>query len=125
MNIVNVYEPIGRSTLSYPIWNSFYLQCKNIIAIKDKLLRNGFRYVQDIHDIDGNIYSVQAFNLKYGVKLNFLDYMSLVTSIPQHWREKNVYKTEIQKCMVCKSLCFIRDNYKTNKAVYEELNCKK
>ena len=116
------YEETERNVLSYPIWNSYFLINRNIVAMKNKLIEKGLIYICDLLNAKGNFYSLQDFNEKYDVKLNFLDYMGIIDCIPAEWRGKNLVEEERLNIGVCKSLVYIQENYKCCKAVYSFLN---
>jgi len=118
----DVCEGENRSVLSFPLWNSFYVTNRNIIAMKTKLIQNGVMCIKDLFHENGDILTVQEFNDKYMVKMNFLDHKGLINSIPQKWIGKGVYERERVKSMHCKSLLFVQENYKCNKAIYKLLN---
>ena len=119
---VSLYEKTTRSVLSYPIWNSYFLTNKNMMYLKSSFIEKGVVCIKNLLDATGNLFSLHDFNKKYNVNLNFLDYTGLIRSIPVEWKGKHVYQIENVKGMICKSLDFIAENYKCNKAVYGVLN---
>ncbi len=124
INFIDIYEAGNQNVLGYPIWNSYYMTNRNVIAKKATLMRNGLQYIYDLHKDNGELYTLQEFNEKYGVIFNKLDYSGLVLSIPSKWKGRSVFK-KTQTCqLTCKSIVFIQDHYKCNQAVYKLLNNK-
>jgi len=54
----------------------------------------GCKVLRNLFDTNCNVYSHQNFCQKYNVNINFLDHMSIVSSIPQHW--KNITQEEMR-----------------------------
>ena len=66
--------------------------------------------------------NVDVFKDKYGINVNFLDFTSLVYSIPKEWR-KNIIcmKTKVER-VCCKSFEVLIQNDKICQCVYKKLN---
>jgi len=116
------YEKADRSVISYPIWNTYFLKNRNLLTMKNKLIECGITCIQDLLNEDRDFLRVSEFNKKYKVCLNFMDYKSLIHSIPVDWRHKIFLQAEEINLVTCQSLDFVRQNYKCNKAVYMILN---
>ena len=86
-----------------PIWNSYFIKNKNLQNMKYSMHEKGCKVLSDLFDTNGNIYSYQRFCQKYNVNINFMDHMSLVNSIPRHWKNK------IQEEMQMNNI--VTDNY--------------
>jgi hypothetical protein len=72
--------------LQYPIWNGFFLKNENLKRIKKDFIGYGCRKVQDLFNVnEKRMYNYNEFCEKYG-RLNVLDYMSLIQSIPKQWK---------------------------------------
>ena len=69
----------------YPLWGSFFMKNDNLKARKDDLIQQGISYVNDLLSDNGEKLGYQEFATKYRVNLNFVDFYSLVHSIPRIW----------------------------------------
>ena len=71
--------------LQFSLWDSWYLQNENLKFIQDELVSFGCVNVGDLFDETMNILSYNEFCDQF-VQINFLDYASLVTSLPTEWK---------------------------------------
>ena len=105
-------ENVERNILTYPIWNSF-LTNKNILSKKQEFIERGVVYINDLIKLDRGIMSYTEFKYTYNVKLNFLDYHSMIQSIPLEWRKSAaktdkldyVQNTVLDNILKCEKVC--------------------
>ena len=78
-----------------PIWHSYFIKNPNFKMIKNSLVRNECKYIGDLFDNDTKRpYTHSEFNTKYNSRVNYLDYLSLIHSIPISWRNQIQNRTD-------------------------------
>ena len=71
---------------SFPIWNSHFLHNANIVQRKVEFVNKGLIYINDLLSQTGDMMGYQEFIDKYRICINFVDFYSLIHSIPREWR---------------------------------------
>ena len=105
---LKMYNPFWKQVISYwadyvkyehfeyykqPIWNSYFIRNENLQNIKIEMCRNGCRYILDLYDRDTNdIYTYENFCRRFQKRINILDYLSIVQSIPNTWKENTKFR---------------------------------
>ena len=69
-----------------PIWNSYFVQNENLIKKRNELERNGLLFVNDLLMDIREFMGYQNFKEKFQVNINFVDFYSLMHSIPRPWK---------------------------------------
>ena len=105
--------------LNCPLWNSF-LTNKNVVCRKKEFIQKGVLYVNDLVKENGGFMSVSEFKERYGVNINYLDYQSIIHSLPIEWRQ-NVRKTKRMELVENKELDNILAKDKVCKWMYQKL----
>jgi len=101
-----------RDVESYPLWNS-YLTNKNVLCKRQELVRKGVVFVNDLIKQSGGMMSHKDFREHFDVNINFLDYHSLIQSMPKEWRicVRNKTKLEtvkftlLEQILSCSKVC--------------------
>ena len=70
----------------YPLWGTYFLTNQNLISRKYEFEQKGILYINDILTNTGNLYGYEEFTVFYNVNINFLDFYSLMHSVPRNWR---------------------------------------
>ena len=66
------------------IWNTEYIQNTNLTSRKNEFIEKGLIYFKHLYDHHTqSTKDCTAIYIEYGIKLNFLDYRSLIKSIPK------------------------------------------
>ena len=73
---------------TFPIWNSHFLQNNNIIMEKTEFERKGLVYINDLLTEMGELMGYDNFQEIYNLNINFVDFYSLMHSIPSPWKIK-------------------------------------
>ena len=71
--------------LQFTLWNSWFLQNDNLKLRQEELISKGCVCIGDLYDESMNILTYNNFCTQF-VQINFLDYASLVMSIPTTWK---------------------------------------
>ena len=100
---------------TFPIWNSHFLQNNNIIMKKTELEKKGLVYINDLLTDMGELMGYDNFQEIYNLKINFVDFYSLMHSIPRLWKtellqQKNkiigqVTQTCLEEILNMKKVC--------------------
>ena len=100
---------------TFPIWNSYFLQNNNIIMKKTELEKKGLVYINDLLTDMGELMGYENFQEIYNLKINFVDFYSLMHSIPRPWKteilqQKNkiigqVTQTCLEEILNMKKVC--------------------
>lgn len=74
--------------LSQPIWNSRFLTVNKKTVFFPHWHQAGIKQISDLVDsYEGQFLSFNSFRNKFNVKCNFLQYYSILSSIPQNWKK--------------------------------------
>jgi len=105
--------------LKYPLWNSSFITNCNLNSRKSEFMGKGIIYVNDLVSENNGFISRIELEEKYEIRMNFLDYNSLILSIPQAWRKEvnsgkrkieNVENVMLKKITKSKRVCkFVYD----------------
>ena len=68
---------------TFPIWNSHFLKNNNIFMKKTELEKKGLVYINDLLTDMGELMGYNNFQEIYNLKINFVDFYSLMHSIPR------------------------------------------
>ena len=100
---------------TFPIWNSHFLQNNNIIMKKTELEKKGLVYINDLLTDMGELMGYENFQEINNLKINFVDFYSLMHSIPRPWKteilqQKNkiigqVTQTCLEEILNMKKVC--------------------
>ena len=100
---------------TFPIWNSYFLQNNNIIMKKTELEKKGLVYINDLLTDMSELMGYENFQEIYNLKINFVDFYSLMHSIPRPWKmeilqQKNeiigqVTQTCLEEILNMKKVC--------------------
>ena len=102
---------------TYPIFGSYFLTNFNILKCKRIFEEAGVIYLNDLFDCDGNLFGFKRFSEYYQIKLNFVDFYSLMHGVPRNW--KQLGKVELKKNFVQKPLLDLLNMKKVCKASYQ------
>ena len=84
--IVAVYKADEiQKILNYGIWDAWYIDNRNLSQLSTALWHSGCQTVADLYDNELNTLTHNEFVAKY-LNINFMDYASLMASIPKAWR---------------------------------------
>lgn len=50
------------------------------------------KYIKDLITEDGNLMTLSVFQLTFGIKTHFLQYLGHLNTIPNSWKPKNSYE---------------------------------
>ena len=81
--VITTIEQIKNECL----WLNTYILANNATLYNRKCLLNKLCYMLDILDDNNNFKKLDQINNEYNVKLNFLEYMRLIKSIPYTWKQ--------------------------------------
>ena len=71
---------------TYPIWNSNFLNNKNLLCHKQEFEEKGLTLINDVLDNTGTLMGFDTFKRTFDLKINFVDYYSVIHSIPRSYR---------------------------------------
>ena len=72
---------------TYPIWDTYFLTNYNIIKKRTEFEDKNVRTVNDLLHESGRFMGFEEFTHTYGIKVNFVDFYSLMHCLPGPWRE--------------------------------------
>ena len=77
-----------NEVLSQPIWNNRFLTVNKEVVFFPHWYQAGIKQISDLFDsCEGHFLSFDSFRNKFNVKCNFLQYYSILSSIPQNWKK--------------------------------------
>ena len=71
---------------TYLIWNSNFLNNKNLLCHKQECEEKGLTLINNVLDNTGNLLGYDTFKRTFNLQINFVDYYSLIHSIPRSYR---------------------------------------
>ena len=72
--------------LSPTIFNNRFIRVDQNTVYHIPWIVQGVRYIKDLVKNDGHFLTVNEFNVKYNMNVNFLNYASVVSAIPASWK---------------------------------------
>ena len=70
------------------LWNNEDITTEGKSLFWKSWTENGIYYIQDILNENGKFFTYEEFNRKYKIKLNFLNYFQILSSIPANLKSK-------------------------------------
>ena len=89
--LVNMYD--GVQQRKFVLWNNREIKIEGKTLFWKTWFEKGIYLVQDLLIEDGKFLSLQEFQDKFGLKINFLQYFQMIAAIPSELKH-NAYKTE-------------------------------
>jgi hypothetical protein len=68
------------------IWFNSHIRIDGKPTFNNRMYTAGIQYVKQLLDQNGNILNYQYFIQKYGINVNFLNYLSIINAIPPSWK---------------------------------------
>ena len=79
---------VKNEVLSQPIWNNRFLTVNKKMVFFPHWYQAGIKQISDLFDsCEGHFLPFNSFCNKFNVKCNFLQYYSILSSIPQNWKK--------------------------------------
>ena len=77
------------------LWFNSNIKVGNTVLFHEHLLNSGVIYISDLLDENREFYKLNEFNMKFNCSINFLYYLGLIHSIPNHYNTgiKNTVQT--------------------------------
>jgi exonuclease III len=83
----NFYNPSNIHQIrNQIIWFNSHVRINNKPIYISELNDNNIAYIHQFFNETGDILSLDGFQLKYGIHINFLTYYSIVSAIPRRWK---------------------------------------
>ena len=87
-DIVTATSKIKNEVLSQQIWNNRFLTVNKKMVFFPHCYRAGIKQIWDLfYSCEGHFLPFNSFCNKFNVKCNFLQYYSILSSIPQNWKK--------------------------------------
>ena len=102
-----------------PIFGSNLLNNDNLLMKRSSFEAEGLIYFNDLFDANGNLYGYENFVNSFAVNINFVDFYSLMHSIPRNYRTLD--KIEIPHDYCCEPLGVILITSKVCKNTYQTM----
>ena len=68
------------------VWFNSHIKIDNHIIFNKRLYHKDVIYVHQFFNEQGEILSQDNFQYQYNVNINYLDYYSIISAFPQHWK---------------------------------------
>ena len=79
---------LWSKVLSQPIWNNWFLTVNKKMVFFHHWYQAGIEQISDLsYSCEGHFLPFNSFCNKFKVKCNFLQYYSILSSIPQNWKK--------------------------------------
>lgn len=87
-DIATVTPKNKNEVLSQPIWNNRFLTVNKKMVFFPHWYQAGIKQISDLFDsCEGHFLPFNSFYSKFNVKCSFLQYYSILSSIPQNWKK--------------------------------------
>lgn len=90
--LVNMYDLDQRR--KFVLWNNKEIKIEGKTLFWKTWFEKGIYLVQDLLNEDGKFLSLQEFQDKFDLEINFLQYFQMIAAIPSELK-RNAYKTQI------------------------------
>lgn len=74
--------------VKHRLWQAWFIRNPNLARLSSLLTEKGCVYIADLLDQTCNFLSLEDFMAKFDIRMNWFDYVSLVSSVPRSWRLK-------------------------------------
>ena len=101
-----------------PLWYNQQIKVGGEVVYYNNWSNAGVNYVNDLLDNNGVFYNVMDFNLTYNLNENFLRFASIISAIPQDWKQEIIAEEEKLDLVVHKNIIKIRNCKNVNKYIY-------
>ena len=118
----NQNDPDINDILKYPIWYTYWNTNPNILSMKRRFIDKGIIYLKDLINDQRQFYTHTDFQNRTHIKINFLEYLGLIGSIPRCWKntiEKSTLTDGIAQIFRI-SLKYITNLERPTNAVYRK-----
>ena len=78
--LVNMYDGVQRR--KFVLWNNREIKIEGKTLFWKTWFAKGIYLVQDLLNEDGKFLSLQEFQVEFGLKINFLQYVEMIAAIP-------------------------------------------
>ena len=123
--IINYHEVKDINTIMHQrLWYNSHICIKNEPYIIRKLADKGIYQVLDIVYNQGQLMSLSEITDTYAVNLNYLDYFSMITAIPDKWKKVigmmtvNINELTLMDCCLVEKIVEFK---KVSKYAYDDL----
>ena len=98
---------------TYYIWDSYYIENNNLVKRSQDFQSKGINYLNDLISPSGGLFGYEDFVRTFNLSLNFVDFYSLLHSIPRKWKEQLkrklennlVYQEELESLLKMHKVC--------------------
>ncbi len=110
-----------QDVIAQPICYNSFIKINNNVIVNLAWYNKGIKQIKDIVNSNGNLLSLLELKEKYDLNINFLEYLSVISSIPKTWKTmmKNVDNTNGDRNNLVESI--VR-SAETSKFVYGKLS---
>ncbi len=106
------------SILKQPLWLNTFMKIGGNLCIKPKFSENGIFFINDLISDNNRFYSYDELKREYNVNVNFLEYYSIISAIPNRWKTLIVNCNKLPN-IENKLIDFVKNNAKNCKYVYK------
>ena len=85
----------AEDVLSQSIWLNSCIKIDGKMWINTKCCENNVFFINDLISDHRRFYTFDEFQALYNIKLNFVEYYSIISAIPQSWKEKIIGKDKL------------------------------
>ena len=98
---------------TYPIWDTYYITNSNLRKRSKELQNIGIKYLNDLISLCGGLFGYDEFIRTFNLQMNFVDFYSLMHSIPRKWKrdlnerldKQCVYQEVIDSLLKMRKVC--------------------
>ena len=95
-DIINTWKEIqlmyipnsGTDILNEMLWHNNFITIERKPIFFKHWYDRGIKFIRDIVDNNGTFLSVEDLRTKYGINTHFLEYYSIRSAIPGHWKQQ-------------------------------------
>ena len=82
-----MFQTQEKKILKQTIWMNSHIKIEQKVIYYKNWYQKGVKYIHDLLGQDGSFLSVDDFNIKYGLNVNFIMYYGILSAIPNGWKQ--------------------------------------
>lgn len=109
----------NQDILSQSIWFNKYLKINNDTVFYKKWCQAGVFFINDLINENKSFFSLQEFQEKYCLNVNYLQYYSILHMIPKNWKDI-LQNSERLSDISCDNFCHVKNHKKSCQFFYKQ-----
>jgi len=103
-DIINVWADINDNNHTAPenaliqhLWYNPKIKVASKQVVRKNWCKKGVFFINDLMERDGGFMTLEGFNNKYNLNVNFIDFHGLINALPREWRQTILNSTPFEE----------------------------